>query len=278
MENSESGFKSGNRYHRWLEVAVPLLSFGGALIAILLWTLSVQTDLRITILGCVLASWVLAYLAWIRPKKDIVALTTPIYSFVFLAVPTDNFSVIILELLYAASLSILLLRLKYRFSAPPAIPDKEKLSGALKTYTERTHDILTGTPPDTAHQATRSFVQFAQGEYAEAARISGDVTGHDTNRNPVLTRAFAVVLEHATVLDQSLARPEPFLTFRPEDADLLALPIPSALDRDQEFYAALDNALLLLFSTGWNASEQDRPHLLTNQAFAQKLIGSESSL
>ena len=105
----------------------------------------------------------LLYLAWIRPKKDIVALTTPIYSFVFLAVPTDNFSVIILELLYAASLSILLLRLKYRFSAPPAIPDKEKLSGALKTYTERTHDILTGTPPDTAHQATCSFVQFANG-------------------------------------------------------------------------------------------------------------------
>ena len=278
MENSESGFKYGNRYHRWLEVAVPLLSFGGALIAILLWTLSVQTDLRITILGCVLASWVLAYLAWIRPKKDIVALTTPIYSFIFLAVPTDNFSVIILELLYAASLSILLLRLKYRFNAPPAIPDKEKLSGALKTYTERTHDLLTGTPPDTAHQATCSFVEFATGEYAGAARISGGVTGHDTNRNPVLTRAFAIVLEHATVLDQSLARPEPFLTFRPEDADLLALPIPSALDKDQEFYAALDNALLLLFSTGWNAYEQDRPHLLTNQAFAQKLMGSESSM
>lgn len=277
MEHSESGFQSGNRYERWLEVAVPLLSFGGALIAILLWTLSVRTDLRITILGCVLASWILAYLAWIRPKKDIVALTTPIYSFVFLAVPTDNFSVIILELLYAASLSILLLRLKYRFSAPPAIPDKEKISGALKTYTERTHDILTGTAPDTAHQATCSFVEFAKGEYAGAARIAGGVSGHDTSRHPVLTRAFAIVLEHATVLDQSLARPEPFLTFRPEDTELLALPLPPALDKDQEFYATLDNALLLLFSTGWNASEQDRPLLLASQAFALKIMDSESS-
>lgn len=274
MEKSESGIPSGKQSFTWLEGAVPLLSFGGALIAILLWTLAVQADLRITILGCVLASWVLAYLAWIRPKKDIVSLTTPIYSFVFLAVPTDNFSVIILELLYAASLSILLLRLKYRFSAPPAIPDKEKLSGALKTYTERTHDLLTGTSQDTAHQATRSFVQFAQGEYAEAARISGDVTGHDTNRNPGLTRAFAVVLEHATVLDQSLARPEPYLTFRPEDADLLALPIPSALEKDQEFHATLDNALLLLFSAGWNASDMDRPHLLMSQDFAQKLMNA----
>jgi hypothetical protein len=83
------------------------------------------------------------------------------------------------------------------------------------------------------------------------------------------------VLEHATVLDQSLARPEPYLTFRPEDADLLALPVPSALEKDQEFYTTLDNALLLLFSVAWNASEQDRPHLLASQAFAQKLIHSE---
>ena len=275
MENSKPGIQSDKRSFTWLEVAVPLLSFGGALIAILLWTLSVQTDLRITILGCVLASWVLAYLAWIRPKKDIVSLTTPIYSFVFLAVPTDNFSVIILELLYAASLSILLLRLKYRFSAPPAIPDKDTLSGALKTYTERTRDLLTGTPPDTAHQATRAFVQFAQGEYAEAARISGGVTGNDPSRNPVLIRAFAVVLEHATVLDTSLPLPETYLTFRPEDAALLALPVSSALKKDQEFYTTLDNALLLLFSAAWNASEQDRPHLLASQAFAQKLIHSE---
>ena len=147
MENSEPGIESDKQSFPWLEAAVPLLSFGGALIAILLWTLPVQTDLRITILGCVLASWVLAYLAWIRPKKDIVSLTTPIYSFVFLAVPTDNFSVIILELLYAASLSILLLRLKYRFNAPPAIPDKEKLSGALKTYTEKTHDLTDRNTP-----------------------------------------------------------------------------------------------------------------------------------
>jgi hypothetical protein len=275
MENSEPGVQSDPQSLPWLEAAVPLLSFGGALLAILLWTLHVQVDFRITILGCVLASWVLAYLAWIRPKKDIVALTTPIYSFVFLAVPTDNFSVIILELLYAASLSILLLRLKYRFNAPPAIPDKEKLSGALKTYTEKTHDRLTGTPLDTAHQATRAFVQFAQGEFEEAARISGGVTDHDPSPDPVLARAFAVVLEHATALDQSLPRPEPYLTFRPEDADLLALPIPSALEKDQEFYTTLDNALLLLFSAAWNASKQDRPHLLASQAFAQKLIPAE---
>ncbi len=103
--------------HRWLELAVPLLSFGGALLAFIIWVTSAPLDFRISILGCVLASWVLAYLAWIRPQKDIVALTTPLYSFIFIAVPTDVFSSVVLEVLYAASLTVLLVRLKYRFGS-----------------------------------------------------------------------------------------------------------------------------------------------------------------
>ena len=63
----------------WLEYLVPLLSFGGALVGIFFWITSASVDYRISILGCVLASWVLAYLAWMRPKKDIVALSTPVY-------------------------------------------------------------------------------------------------------------------------------------------------------------------------------------------------------
>ena len=46
-------------------------------------------------------------------------------------------------------------------------------------------------------------------------------------------------------------------------------------DEDHEFYLALDNALLLLYSAAWNGSEQDRPHLLSLQAFAQKLMSSK---
>ena len=44
------------------------------------------------------------------------------------------------------------------------------------------------------------------------------------------------------------------------------------MDEDHEFYLALDNALLLLYSAGWNGSEQDRPHLLARQPFGQKLM------
>ena len=263
--------------HWWMELAVPLLSFGGALLAIIFWISGAPFDYRISILGCVLASWVLAYLAWIRPKKDIVALSTPLYSFIFIAVPTDIFSSIILELLYAVSLTILLVRLKLRFgrSGTAAYGVKE-LSDPLKTYIEQTFRSCAGTSPETGHSAAVIFVRFAEGNYGEAARVSGTAAGQreDTGDTSCLTRAFKIVKEHAELLDTSLPRPQTFLAFSPEDADLLAMPTDPSHDEDMEFYTTLDNALLLLFSVAWTVSERDRPHLLACQAFAQKLLSS----
>jgi hypothetical protein len=267
----------GTDSHRLMEIGVPLLSFGGASLAVIFWVTGATIDFRLSILGCVLGSWLLAYLSWIRPKKDIVALTTPIYSFIFLAVPTDNFSAVILELLYAASLTILLVRLKYRFGKPrTAASDAKELRGPLRAYVEQTRDFWTGTSPETAHHATVAFVRLAEGEYGEAARASTTAAGHveEAGHAPCLTRAFMIVSEHATLLDQSLPRPATYLTFLPEDAGMLAKPLPPAPDDDAGFYAALDNALLLLFSVAWSASEADRPHLLACQAFAEKLLGS----
>ncbi len=68
-EPAEKCCTTDTKSYWWLELAVPLFSFGGALLAILFWTSDSAIDFRITILGCVIASWVLAYLAWIRPKK-----------------------------------------------------------------------------------------------------------------------------------------------------------------------------------------------------------------
>jgi hypothetical protein len=264
--------------HRLLELAVPIFSFGGALLAILFQTLGISLDFHYPATGFVIASCILAYLAWIRPKKDIVALTTPIYSLIFFFLPTDYETAILLQLLYAVSLTILLVRLKYRFGKPGTAASLGKeLGGPLKIYIENTHDSLTSTSPDTAHRATLAFVQFAQGDYGKVARISGTVSlqGEDTGREPCLSRSFAIVKEHAELLDKSLPRPFTYQVFNPEDADLLAKQMPPARDNDQEFFLALDNALLLLFSAAWTASERDRPHLLACQAFAQKLMSSK---
>jgi len=273
-----SGEDPGSNAHKWLELAVPLLSFGGALLAILFFNQGLPLDFRYPALGCVLASFVLAYLAWIRPKKDIVALTTPIYSLIFFVVPTEYMSGIILQLLYAVSLTILLVRLKYRFGKPGTSPSGAKeLAGPLRTYVEQTRDSFSGINPETAHHATVAFVRFAEGEFGESAGRSGTAAGQpdDVGNTPCLTRAFMIVSEHATLLDQSLPRPAMYRTFLPEDSGVLAIPLPPEQDDDGGFYTTLDNALLLLFSAAWNASEGDQPHLLACQAFAQKLLSGK---
>ena len=102
-----------------LEIAIPVLSLGGAVIALLLAQGGSPVDVRYFGIGCVAGSFILAYLAWIRPHKDIVALSTPIYSFLFFVIPSDTAVTIFLEFLYAASLTILLIRLKLRFGPAP---------------------------------------------------------------------------------------------------------------------------------------------------------------
>ena len=266
-----------NSVHRWLEIAVPLFSFGGAFIAILFPMLGISLDFHVPALGCVLASCSLAYLAWIRPRKDIVALTTPLYSIIFFTFPIDYSTALVLQVFYAVSLTILLVRLKYRFGNPgTAVSLGKELGGSLKTYIEQTRDAFSDIGPEAAHSAAVVFVRFAEGDYEDAAQSSKSVLGDGEYPDSVspLIRAFSIIREHLTILNKSLPRPVTYLTFSEKDSHLLVKPHVPAHDDDTEFYTALDNALLLLFSAAWNKSEQDRPHLLRYQAFAQKLMSS----
>jgi len=266
---------------RSYELAVPLFSFGSAALAILMWTSGITLDLRITAAGCVVASFVLAYLAWIRPRKDIVALTTPIYAIIFFAVPLEEpVATIVLELLYAVSLSILVLRLKSRFGAPAAIHAEGTLAGPLGEYAEKVHPACAGIPPAAAHRAAVAFLRYAAGEYGDVpveAR-EGILLLDGSDGAPAFKMAFEILAEQATLTEKSRPRPEWYTQFATTDEPLLALPLPPPQKKDEgydEGYdAALDNALLLLFAAAWNASEADRGHLVAAQEFAQRLTSS----
>jgi hypothetical protein len=277
-EDPNQPTQSDKSIHRWLELAVPVVSFGGILIAFSLLAQGYLLSFRIAAAGCIIASFILAYLAWIRPKKDIVALTTPMYSIIFFVLPSDLIPDLILPILYAISLNILLVRLKYRFGKPgTAVSMGRELGGTLKTYIDQTREPLKNISPGTAHNATLAFVQFAQGDYAMVVRISATVAEQDANKEHMrsVSQAFAIVKEHAALLDKSLPVPYTYQVFNPEHANLLAKHLSPGQDDDHEFYLALDNALLLLYSAAWNASEQDRPHLLARQVFAQKLMSTK---
>lgn len=275
MTRIKTTIQSDCKKQRYLELAIPIFSFGVTLIGVLVWMMGFEINFQFFAFGCVISSCLLAYLAWIRPKKDIVALSTPIYAFIFFVVPTDYVSGLTLQILYSVSLTLLLIRLKYRFGSPHTeVSLGKELASPLKIYVEQTRDSVTGISTVTAHRAAVVINQFSTGEYGEAARISGIITGQSTDKKgvPYLTHAFEIVEEHATILEQSLPRPENYRTFLPEDEGLLANPTVPSYSDDRKFDAMLDNALLLLFSIAWNNSEVDRPHLLACQKFVLKLL------
>ncbi|MDO9326106.1 MAG: hypothetical protein Q7T80_14240 [Methanoregula sp.] len=267
---TNSSEKSKQRY---LELAIPLFSFGATFAGILLWNRGIEINFQFFAIGCVIGSCLLAYLAWCRPKKDIVALSTPIYAFIFFVVPTDYMSGLVLQLLYAASLTLLLIRLKYRFGQThTTVSLGTELAAPLQVYVGQTQEAMSGISSETAHRAAVVISQFSTGEYGQAARTAGMDSGQPVPLPGILSRAFAIVHEQATILDGSQSRPETYRTFLPEDEVLLAKPLLLTDNEDRKFDAMLDNALFLLLSAAWNFSETDRQHLLSCQAFLSKLI------
>ena len=273
MTNSDKCCNEQKFDERYLELGVPILSFGATLIGVAVWHSGREIGFQYFSIGCVIASCLLAYLAWIRPRKDIVALSTPVYAFVFFVVPTDFESGLVLQMLYAASLTLLLVRLKRRFGASHASAASGKeLSVPLMEYVVKTHDAFSGTTPETGHTAAMVISQFAFGEYGIAARSSASVTSQPEGTGRLLARSFEIVYEQAIILERSEPRPVQYLTFSPEFEALLAKVVPLSGTDDRKFDTTLDNALLLLFSAAWNASEGDRSHLIACQGFLMKLI------
>ena len=118
-------------------------------------------------------------------------------------------------------------------------------------------------------------MRFAEGNYGEAEQSSKTalIKEETTGQTTTLIRAFSIIREHSLLLNKSLPRPVTYQTFSERDAPVLAKPAAPGNDADAEFYNALDNALLVVFSAAWNNSEQDQPYLLACQVFAQRLMG-----
>lgn len=257
------------------EALVPLLAFGSTILGIILWNAGILNEIQYAGAGGFLASCLIAYLAWMRPRKDIVSLTTPIYGFIFMVTPIDFTGGVVLQLLYACGLTMLVARLHSRFGAGVSDHSSatELAAGPLKTYVGSTLDTFTALDPVTGHSAAAAFLSFSEGDYQKAADLSHAAACHDGTPAPVI-RAFDILRQHAELLEKNLPRPQTCLKFLPEDASLMAKSQPEGDNADRESETLLDNALLLLFSAGWHASEQDRPVLSASQEFARKLLES----
>ena len=263
-----------NNRQQWLERAVPVLSFGGVAVALLAEMFGVPLDIHYPASGCVAASIILAYLAFTRPRKDIVAISTPIYAIIFFLVPSDSTVGIMLMFLYATSLTILLVRLKRRFGS--AGPNPVRLDeGPLFRYVTRTGEAMGNIRPDIAADAGRVFILFAQGEYDRAFAIAQNfLQAPEDKKNNALVTAFAIISGYCTQ-----GRPDRTSLFQSRNFSrdaytLLFYPAVDSTNTEQESAVALDNALLLLYAVAMAfAGEEQREQIRSFHPFAEKLAG-----
>lgn len=236
---------------RCLKAAVPLLSFGCTLAGILLWQAGIRIEFQYYAIGCVAGSCILAYLAWIRPRKDIVALSTPLYAVIFFTLPSDFLVAVVIQLLCAAGLTILLIRLDRRFGNEACGTTARQ--GPLMDYAVRVREQLSPEPA-VSRAASLVFVRFAQGDYEAAAAFAAELSGM-VKTGPVASAA-AIVAEQAGHLLAGATTAGEFLTFEDGDRTLLWHPAGTGEDRDREYGVTLDNALLLLFAVAASAPEE----------------------
>lgn len=113
-----------------LSAGVPLASFGGIPAAIALANAGLIADPGSFAWGCVIGSLLLAYLAYLKPRRDLVSLLVPIFALVIFIVPGDLRPNLLTQLLFAATLTALVIRLNRSFSkkqgdARSAVPESD---------------------------------------------------------------------------------------------------------------------------------------------------------
>ena len=72
-----------------LSAGIPLTSFGGIPVAIALYNAGLIADPGTFAWGCVIGSALLAYLAYVKPRRDIVSLCAPLYAVLIFVVPME---------------------------------------------------------------------------------------------------------------------------------------------------------------------------------------------
>lgn len=110
---SEAGEQSDHEGRMW--IGIPVVAFGGIAGTVSGIVLSPFGELGVW--GCIIGSFLLAYVALKKPRKDIVSLAVPIFALIMFLSPDIEHG-LPLQIPYAVSISILAIRLERRFSTP----------------------------------------------------------------------------------------------------------------------------------------------------------------
>jgi Ca2+/Na+ antiporter len=262
----------GSKLRHW--IAVPAVSFGGIGIELLLASVGFPYAVWAGIAGCVAASCVLCYQAYLKPRRDLVSLFTPLFAFLIFIMPNDISSGVIVQTLFAATITFLAIRVEKLFNATK--PQERTMKDVLNEYIARIEPLFAVIDEETGHLIAQSLLTYKFELYGSAAeKMTAALARLDaiTPHPGAVERALLILRERTGDLADSRVTANPEHTFTEADYDNLAIRLrpdqiedPAALD--------LDNALVLLYAVGIETSPDDEQALEEHQRFVIQILES----
>ncbi len=257
------------RRDRYFTFAIPALAFGGILVDVAL-----QQD-GTFVWGCVAASFLLGYFAYIKPKKDIVAICAPIYGVIMFLLPGEIPQTRLLQFLFAVSITFLLVRLNVRFGSLADVQGGSPMERFLREYIERIRPDFPGISTKTAHEIASAFFAFKFGLYTNAIEqcsLAASALPEGKSR-AALTKALQIVKANAEDLENSQVTANTSVAFSPDEKAFVAINLPQEKIEDAASLE-LDNALVMIYAVAMITSPDDLQALEEHQKYIIKILTS----
>ncbi|MFA7563423.1 MAG: hypothetical protein WCY70_08270 [Methanoculleus sp.] len=258
-----------------LWIAVPAISFLGIGIELLLASIAFPYALWAGIAGCVIASCILCYQAYQKPRRDLVSLFTPLFALLILVIPNDiTSSGVIVQAIFAATITFLAIRVEKVFNAPKQ--QEITMKQMLNEYIVRIEPFLATIDEETGHLVAQALLTYKFGLYPNAMERCTETLARLDAITPypgALERALLILRERAAgfAISRVITRPEHIFT--EDDYDNLAIRLSKDLI-DDPAVLDLDNALILIYAVGIETSPDDEQALEEHQRFIVQILES----
>ncbi len=275
MTSTEKDRWPGADRQREIALAIPIISFAGIAIGVVLQYMGLIPDAAEFWYGPTIGAFLLGYLAWLKPRLDVVSICAPIFAVMILIVPLDTKPSLLIVILFSISITILLIRLEKRFSTRVKISEEDPMEHYLYDYMERLRLMYKDIDRKTAHEIAQSFLSFRFGLYGNAVKQADEaiLLMKDTEPQKILKKALTMMRERAQNLENADVTPVTDIFFAADDAPYLAIQLPEEADQDPATLQ-LDNAIILIYSVSYMTSEEDEQTLDEHQKYIIGILNS----
>ena len=267
--------RPGAQWQREIAIAIPVISFAGIASGILLEQAGAIPNAGEFWYGPAAGAFLLGYLAFLKPRRDIVSLFAPVYALLILIVPTEARPNLLLLVLFAISITILDIRLVKRFSTPVQKKEIDPMEQYLYDYMERLRPVYRNIDRKTAHEIASAFLSFKYGLYGNAASQAKQAISQlkETEPEAVLKKALTILRMRAENLENADVTPVTGIEFGETEQSYTAIHVLPEANEDPATLT-LDNALILVYAVSVLTSGDDEQALEEHQNFIVGLLTS----